>query len=272
MGQGAPRAAHFPLNHAQTGKATVSYPPGANEVFYSIEERSFWFRHRNECILAAVRRFPPGGELLDVGGGNGFVALHLQAHGFPVALLEPGSGAGRARERGVRKVIQSDLEHAGLGKGSVSAVGLFDVVEHIRDDCAFLMEIHHLLVPHGRLYLTVPAFSWLWSQEDEDAGHFRRYSRRGLRLLLRGAGFEMDYLTALFSWLPPAIALFRTLPRLLRGPSSGGLSRQRQERDHTPSPFVGSLLDILSRWEQGIIRDGGGLPFGSSWMAVATRI
>jgi len=272
MGKGAPGAAHFPLNHAQTSQATVSYPVEGNEIFHTLEERSFWFRHRNDCILAVVRRLPPNGELFDVGGGNGFVALHLQSHGFPVALLEPGSGARRARERGVRRVIQSDLEHAGLEKGSVSAVGLFDVVEHIRDDRAFLMEIHRLLRPRGRLYLTVPAYGWLWSREDEAAGHFRRYSRRGLGRLLREVGFEVDYLTALFSWLPPAIALLRTLPRLLRGPASGGLSRQRQERDHTPSPFVGPLLDVLSRWEQGMIRKGGGLPFGSSWMAVATRI
>ena len=250
----------------------ISYPPGANEIFFSIEERSFWFRHRNECILAAVRRFPPGGELLDVGGGNGFVAHHLQAHGFSVALLEPGSGAGRARERGVRKVIQSDLEHAGLGKGSVPAVGIFDVVEHIRDDRAFLKKLHHLLGPHGRLYLTVPAFSWLWSREDEDAGHFRRYSRRGLRRLVRGAGFEVDYLTAFFFWLPPAIALFRTLPWLLRGPGPGGFSRLRQERAHQPPCLVGPLLDVLTRWEHGMIHKGGPLPFGSSWLAVATRI
>jgi len=260
------------LNHAQTSQATVSYPVEANEIFYSIEERSFWFRHRNDCILAAVRRSPPAGELLDVGGGNGFVALHLQAHGFPVALLEPGSGARRARERGVRRVIQSDLEHAGLEKGSVSAVGLFDVVEHIRDDHAFLMDIHHLLQPRGRLYLTVPAYGWLWSQADEDAGHFRRYSRRGLRRLLRGAGFQVDYLAALFFWLPPAIVLFRTLPRLLRGPASGGLSPEKQESDHHPPSLLSPLLDVLNRREQGMINRGDSLPFGSSWLAVATRI
>jgi len=249
----------------------ISYPTEANEIFFSIEERSFWFRHRNKCILAAVRQFPPNGELLDVGGGNGFVALHLQSHGFQVALLEPGSGAGRARERGVRKVIQADLEHAGLGKGSVPAAGIFDVVEHIRDDRAFLEKLHQLLVPYGRLYLTVPAISWLWSQEDEDAGHFRRYSHQGIGCLLRETGFQVEYLTAFFSWLPPAICLFRTLPRLLRGPGDGGFSRKRQERDHQPSFLFGPLLDVLTRREQGMIQRGVALPFGSSWLAVATR-
>jgi hypothetical protein len=135
-----------------------------------------------------------------------------------------------------------------------------------------LEKLHHLLVPHGRLYLTVPAFSWLWSQEDEDAGHFRRYSRDGIKRLLQNAGFQLEYRTALFFWLPPAIALFRTLPRLLRGPSSGGLSPEKQARDHHPPSLLSPLLDFLSHQEQGMIRNSGSLPFGSSWMAVATRI
>ena len=272
MGEGEPRTAEPLVNRAKTSPSTVSYPAEGNEVCYAVEEKSFWFRHRNDCILALLRRFPPGGELLDVGGGNGFVALHLQANDFPVALLEPGSGAERARERGVRNVIQSDLEHAELDEGSVPAVGLFDVVEHIQDDRVFLEDLHRLLLPHGRLYLTVPAFGWLWSREDEDAGHFRRYSGNKLRSLLGGAGFQLDYLTALFFWLPPAIGLFRTLPRLLRSPAMGGLSPERLQRDHQPPFFFSPLLDLLSRQEQGIIRKGGALPFGSSWMAVATRI
>jgi hypothetical protein len=27
---------------------------------FDVEDRSFWFAHRNKAIIAAVRRFPPG--------------------------------------------------------------------------------------------------------------------------------------------------------------------------------------------------------------------
>jgi hypothetical protein len=58
---------------------------------------------------------------------------------------------------------------------------------------------------------------------------------------------------------------------LVRGPGVGGFSRKRQERDHQPSFLFGPLLDVLTRREQGMIQRGVALPFGSSWLAVATR-
>ena len=252
--------------------ASISYPSDANEAFYSIEEGSFWFRHRNDCILEMVRRFPPGGEILDVGGGNGFVALHLQKHGFPVTLLEPGRGAARARERGVRNVIQTDLDGAGLQDASVAAAGVFDVVEHIADDRAFLGKLHRLLCPGGRLYLTVPAFPRLWSAEDEAAGHYRRYGRAELERVLFASGFRPEFLTGLFFWLPPAILIFRALPRLLPGRAPGRFSGKIQAQDHRMPGFLEPFSRFLNRWERGRICRGDPLSFGSSWMAVATRI
>jgi hypothetical protein len=35
--------------------------------------------------------------------------------------------------------------------------------------------------------------------------------------------------------------------------------------------LFGPLLDVLTRREQGMIQRGVALPFGSSWLAVATR-
>ena len=50
----------------------VSYPAEGNEQCFGIEDNSFWFRHRNSCILELVKRFPPPGKgpIFDVGGGT----------------------------------------------------------------------------------------------------------------------------------------------------------------------------------------------------------
>src|SRR5215472_4657968 len=80
----------------------VSYPEAGNEICFQLEEDSFWFRHRNACLGTVVQRYPPGGTFLDIGGGNGYVALALQALGIEVALVEPGLvGARNAVRRGV---------------------------------------------------------------------------------------------------------------------------------------------------------------------------
>jgi hypothetical protein len=71
----------------------VSYPDQGNAACLAVEDRSFWFRHRNGCIVSLVRRFPPEGVFLDIGGGNGFVSRGLTAAGVTCALVEPGSMA-----------------------------------------------------------------------------------------------------------------------------------------------------------------------------------
>jgi 2-polyprenyl-3-methyl-5-hydroxy-6-metoxy-1,4-benzoquinol methylase len=55
------------------------------------------------------------------------------------------------------------------------------VLEHIDDEQAFLREIRRCLAPGGRIYLSVPAGRWLWSDDDVQAGHFRRYTCASLR-------------------------------------------------------------------------------------------
>ena len=40
----------------------ISYPEEGNEACFEVEDRSFWFRHRNACITEMVRNFPPEGK------------------------------------------------------------------------------------------------------------------------------------------------------------------------------------------------------------------
>src|ERR1039458_6087671 len=70
--------------------SAVSYPEEGNALCFSVEDSSFWFGHRNRCILAAIKLFPPPGALFDVGGGNGYVARAIQESGLEVVLVEPG--------------------------------------------------------------------------------------------------------------------------------------------------------------------------------------
>ena len=70
--------------------SVLSYPAEGNDLCYSLEDDSFWFRHRNELIVETLRQFPPPGTLFDVGGGNGYVATGLERAGFPTVLVEAG--------------------------------------------------------------------------------------------------------------------------------------------------------------------------------------
>jgi 2-polyprenyl-3-methyl-5-hydroxy-6-metoxy-1,4-benzoquinol methylase len=257
---------------AAVAKTRVSYPEEGSSRCLAVEGGSFWFRHRNLCIVAVARRFPPDGVLWDIGGGNGFVSCGLQAEGLQVALLEPYLEAARsARARGVSTVVCSTLEDAGFHEHSLDAAGLFDVLEHIENEGAFLDRLRRCLKTRGRLYLTVPAYGWLWSSNDRFAGHFRRYTARRLESLLQAHGFRIRYATYFFQPLVFPIFLFRSLPTRVRLRREWSFSSVR--REHAPRPgLAASALGWMLRREEEVIRHGGRQSFGASLLAVAETI
>src|ERR1035438_2021864 len=135
----------------------VSYPESGNDLCFAVEDTSFWFRHRNACIVEAARLLPPPGTLFDIGGGNGFVARALQDEGWEVVLVEPGPrGTDNAMRRGIRHVVRAAFDDARFLPGTIPAMGLFDVIEHIEEEQRFLASLERCLIPGGRIYLTVP--------------------------------------------------------------------------------------------------------------------
>ena len=255
-------------------QSTISYPEWGNEACFQVEDSSFWFRHRNACILEALRQYPPGGALFDIGGGNGFVAKSIQDAGFEVVLVEPGAaGTANARRRGIQSVVRATLEDAGFLPQSLPAISLFDVVEHMEDDRKFLEMIRFHLSPDGRVYLTVPAYQALWSLEDARAGHYRRYSFGPLQRLLAQAGFTVEFLTGFFQFLPPAIFALRVLPfrlGLARSEGDQVVNKMRQEHE-IKSDWISKPLHWIEQRETMGIRNRRPTRFGASWLAVARK-
>jgi SAM-dependent methyltransferase len=250
-------------------QSAISYPDSGNAACLEIEDGSFWFRHRNRCIVRTVERFAPVGAFLDVGGGNGYVARGLAQAGISCTLVEPGlDGALAAHARGIAPVVCARLEDAGFAAGSFGAAGLFDVLEHIEDEAAALAEVHRLLAPGARLFLTVPAFQMLFSAEDVEAGHHRRYTAARLGGVLRRAGFAVDYQTYLFWPFPLPIFLVRTLPWRLGLPRRHDAARTSQE--HAPSGVAARLMERALDAEFAVVGRGGRIPVGGSLLAVAT--
>ena len=251
---------------------SVSYPAGGNEACFSLEDASFWFNHRNRCIVAAVRNLPPrnNGPIFDIGGGNGFVSVGLNRAGFDAVVVEPGPvGAANAKARGVHTVICATTKSAGIRRSVLEAVGLFDVIEHVENDLPFLKEIRNLLKPGGRLYATVPAYMALWSHEDELAGHYRRYTLKGFESLVERAGFVVVYSTYIFRVLPLPILLLRALPyRLGIGKASGGQGNSSNDHQPPKGRAAGVINAVLDRELLHIERNGC-MRFGGSCLVVA---
>jgi SAM-dependent methyltransferase len=251
------------------GSSAVSYPSAGNAAAFEVEDRSFWFQHRNRCIASIVRCFPPAGAIFDLGGGNGFVSLGLQTAGWQSIVVEPGRvGAMNARRRGLENVICATLEDANFRSHSLPAVGLFDVLEHIQDDGQFLRTLGDRLIPGGRIYLTVPAHRWLWSAEDVSAGHFRRYTLTSLGSVLAQSGFDLEFASYIFSVLPVPILLKRTIPSLLGRRKTENFEeaiRELRGGSRTLERPAGAVFD----WELRRLKRRKTIPAGASCLVVA---
>ncbi len=250
----------------------ISYPKDRNATCFQLEDSSFWFRHRNECIAAVVKQYPPKGPIVDVGGGNGFVSSRLLQEGFPAILLEPGPvGALNAKtQRNIPEVICATFGDASFHEDSLPAIGLFDVLEHIEDDRAFVELLHSVLQPGGLLYATVPAHQWLWSLSDVSSQHHRRYNKQMLEDVLTGS-FEIVHHTYFFKPLILPQFLLRSLPFKL------GLSKKRKVLDtateHGTSGGLATkmIAQLLSR-ELNKIQRGKSLAVGASCLFVARKM
>ena len=252
-------------------RSPVSYPDSGNEWCARVEESSFWFRHRSRCVNELVRRHPPGGPIFDIGGGNGFMARGLEEAGWTSILVEPGpAGARLGWARGLRPVVCSTVADAGFRPGSLRAAGLFDVLEHQRDEADFLRVLRECLAPLGRLYLTVPALPVLWSIDDDMAGHQRRYTRRSVSKTLMSAGFRVEVATYIFAPLPLPLLLFRTLPSALGLRTSADIEAAGREHEVSARP-AGRILDHLLGAELRRVMRGRAMPFGTSCLVAATR-
>ena len=253
----------------------VSYPSDVSAVLAQIENDSFWFRHRNRLITEMAAKYAPGARFCDVGGGNGIVAQAMMQAGHEVLLLEPGLTACKeAREtRKIPVVYQCILEEAPMPKGSISLLGAFDVVEHIEDPVNFLRQTRDLATTDATLLITVPAFQSLWSQEDIDAGHYRRYTKRTMRQHLEAAGWKVERIFYFFSMLPLPIFMKRSIPYRLGQNQTGAYnSVETASKDHVPSnSSVIRMVDGYLSLESKLIHSKLAPSLGSSLFAVAKK-
>jgi SAM-dependent methyltransferase len=247
-----------------------SFDPAAFARLFEIENTHFWFRARNQVIAAVMRQYgmdaARSARILEVGCGNGNVANHLsqslevQVWGgdlFAEALAF-------SRERSDLPLIQLDTYRLPFD-GSLDLVCMFDVLEHLRAEADTLAEAYRALRPGGRIMLTVPAHSWLWSYFDEKSHHHRRYGRIELRQKLEEAGFDVEYCSYYMMALLPLVLVGRRF----QGWRSSDVNRMA-EADFRVVPFLNEILYWLCSSEKWLVPRVQ-LPFGTSLIAVGHR-
>jgi SAM-dependent methyltransferase len=236
--------------------------------YFRLEDRHWWFVGRRKILLALLDRYvgPDSGtrRVLDVGCGTGSMLGYLSRYGSPEGVDSEEAAISFCRERGLPGVSVAAVPPLPFPDGRFDLVTAFDFLEHVDDDEGALAEVRRVLSPGGTFFVTVPAYRFLWGNQDRISHHRRRYTASALRDRLISAGLNPRRVTYFNTLLFPPIAAVRLGRRLW--PSDG---RPRSDLEMTAETGLSNrVLATLFAAEARVLlrRD---LPFGVSVLAIA---
>ena len=128
--------------------------------------------------------------MLDAGCGTGRNLIEFGGLGEAEGVDFSADAVEFCRRRGIERVQQAVLEQLPFDDGRFDVVIATDVIEHLDDDRRALAELRRVTAPGGRLVVTVPAYTWLWSRHDESMHHRRRYTAGRLSAADERRGLE----------------------------------------------------------------------------------
>ena len=251
------------------------------ERMYRFEDRYWWFVARRHLIISLLQTcYPKAGQLqiLDVGCGTGAMLDDLKPFGDVVGADFSPEALQFCVTRGAPAALaRADVRRLPFADGSFDVVTAMDIIEHIDDDKAAASEIFRVLKPGGRLLVTVPAFSSLWSEHDEALHHFRRYTTPHLKDLFQRVGLSVDKISYTVTTLFGPIWVYRQMSNLFRhklfsrllGGDAGAGGEKKANLVNFSGP-VNSALLALSQWETRLVQSGS-LPFGVSVVCIAHK-
>jgi SAM-dependent methyltransferase len=142
---------------------------------------------------------PRDRRILDVGCATGALLETLRDQGWDTAGVEISpQEAEYARKKRRLDVRTLPLEENGFPSAGFTAVLASHLIEHLNDPASFVREVHRILVPGGRFFVTTPnidgfqarLFRNRWRSAIFD--HLYLFSIKTLSALLRGAGFRVE--------------------------------------------------------------------------------
>lgn len=229
-----------------------------------VEDKHWWFVGRRSLLEQMINKLtlPENAEIFEAGCGTGGNLAMLARHGkvYGMELNE------------TARLFASDLKQGEIQPGCLpddipfpdrqfDLIVLLDVLEHLNEDTASLKALSTKLKPSGWLLITVPAFSWMWTRQDDLLHHKRRYVRGNLHQVVSSAGYNVSYVNYFNFFLFPLIAGIRILLKLFN-----------QETNETAMPpqFINQILTSLFAFESHLIGRLS-LPFGVSLLLLAQR-
>lgn len=240
------------------------------EATEEAERRHFWFRGFRRFVRPLLDQSVAGiprPRILDCGCGTGGNFRLLDAYGRTFGCELTRTGISFARQHHHR-LARASVTHLPFPDCSFDLVTSFDVLYCLQepDEIAAAREMRRVLKPGGAAVINVAAMRSLTGNHSVLSEEVRRYSRAGLRRLLRDTGFSVVRMTHTYATLFPMMLLMRTGQRL-----AGLAAEEHAGREITvpPAPINEALSGVLALEAMALkVVD---MPVGSSILCLARR-
>lgn len=172
------------------------------QELYFLEAKHWWHVSKRRVVSNYINRFlkKKRVNILDIGCGTGMNLEQLKKYGAIYGLDNSEEAIKFCRKRGLQNIKLGIAEKMPYKSNFFDLITMLDVLEHTNDNKT-LKEAYRILKKDGLLIITVPAFSWLWSEWDKILHHRKRYSKKSIAELLKDSNLAVIYSTYLYSFL-----------------------------------------------------------------------
>jgi len=226
----------------------------------------WYYKAKFELLMKELNKMRLSDQacLVDVGSGIGLFLTMLESSGWCTANRMFGvdtAYTSPVKAIGGNCIIYPDWRI----NENIGVVILMDVLEHAENDSELLENSVENLSNNGYVFITVPAFPFLWSANDVYLNHYRRYTLRSLSQTISEVScLRIINIYYFYAAIFPAVILVRKLRGILKGEDCNN------ESDMKPTAtLLNNILYKLCRLENRITHFN--CYFGLSVVAVCQK-
>ena len=234
-------------------------------------ENYFWYQARksliNNLFSSVFKNQNQKQSILEIGCGTGYQLPVLEKWGT-VQGLDINSKAVEIANNNGFNVKVANVEISDIGQNQFETICLFDVLEHIKNDNDLIKKIYLSLKSNGYLFLTVPAYNFMFSDHDRALDHFRRYDQKEMITMLEKNGFKVIKKGYWNFFIFPGVLLIRLLKNFIylfiKKPSY-------QSEASSISLWLNTCLYKILMFENCLIKNNIKLGWGLSIFVIAKK-